>query len=60
MDIVTDLLEVLNMKNDFKSSLNISYETLMSCSLYELTDYWSIRAEELVQEAEIRYENSKE
>ena len=57
---MTDLLEVLNMKNDFKSSLNISYETLMSCSLYELTDYWSIRAEELVQEAEIRYENSKE
>lgn len=57
---MTDLLEVLNMKNDFKSSLNISYETLMSCSLYELTDYWSIRAEELVQEAEVRYENSKE
>lgn len=57
---MTDLLEVLNMKNDFKSSLNISYETLMSCSLYELTSYWSIRAEELVQEAEIRYENSKE
>ena len=59
-DIVTDLLEVLNMKNDFKSSLNISYETLMSCSLYELTGYWSIRAEELIQEAEMRYENSKE
>ena len=57
---MTDLLEVLNMKNDFKSSLNISYETLMSCSLYELTEYWSIRAEELVQEAEVRYENSKE
>lgn len=57
---MTDLLEVLNMKNDFKSSLNISYETLMSCSLYELTGYWSIRAEELVQEAEVRYENSKE
>ena len=57
---MTDLLEVLNMKNDFKSSLNISYETLISSSLYELTGYWSIRAEELVQEAEARYENSKE
>lgn len=56
---MTDLLEVLNMKNDFKSSLNISYDTLIGCSLYEL-EYWQTRAEELIQEAEIRYENSKE
>lgn len=48
------------MENDYKSSLNISYETLMSCSLYELINYWSVRAEELLEEAEKRYEKSKE
>nr|DAU87081.1 MAG TPA: Pectate lyase [Caudoviricetes sp.] len=37
----------------------MSYETLMSCSLYEL-EYWQARAEELIQEAEMRYEESKE
>ena len=48
------------MENDYKSSLNISYETLMSCRLYELLNYWCIRAEELIEEAEMRYENSRE
>ena len=37
----------------------MSYETLMSCSLYEL-EYWQTRAEELIQEAEMMYEESKE
>lgn len=55
-----DLIGILNLENDYKSSLNISYETLMSCSLYELINYWSVRAEELIEEAEIRYEKNKE
>ena len=55
-----DLIGILNLENDYKSSLNISYETLMSCSLDELINYWSIRAEELIEEAEIRYEKNKE
>ena len=59
LDIVTDILEALNFSNEYKSSLNMSYETLMSCSLYEL-EYWQTRAEELIQEAEMRYEESKE
>lgn len=37
----------------------MSYETLMSCSLYEL-EYWATRAEELMQEAEERAKNSKQ
>jgi hypothetical protein len=57
---VIDLIGILNLENDYKSSLNISYETLMSCSLYELINYWSVRAEELIEEAEIRYEKNKE
>ena len=59
LDTVTDILEALNFSNEYKSSLNMSYETLMSCSLYEL-EYWQTRAEELIQEAEMRYEESKE
>jgi len=59
LDTVTDILEALNFSNEYKSSLNMSYETLMSCSLYEL-EYWQTRAEELIQEAEMRYEKSKE
>jgi len=31
----------------------------MSCSLYEL-EYWQTRAEELMQEAEMRYEENNE
>ncbi len=53
------IIEALNYENEYKSSMNMSYETLMSCSLYEL-EYWQTRAEELIQEAEIRYEKSKE
>lgn len=37
----------------------MSYETIMSCSLYEL-EYWQTRAEELIQEAGERAEKSKE
>ena len=55
-----DLLGILNLENDYKSSLNIGYETLMSCSLYDLINYWSVRAEELIEEAEMRYEKNKE
>ena len=51
-------MEALNLSNDYKSSLNISYDTLIGCSLYEL-EYWQTRAEELIQEAEIRYEDNK-
>ncbi len=57
--MVTDILEALNFSSEYKSSLNISYETLMSCSLYEL-EYWQSRAEELLQEAEERYKKNKE
>ena len=57
--MVTDILEALNFSSEYKSILNISYETLMSCSLYEL-EYWQSRAEELLQEAEERYKKNKE
>ena len=46
LELITDLLRVLNY---FK--LNISYEELTSCSLYEL-DYWVNKANELVREEE--------
>ena len=59
LDIITDILEALNMSNDYKTGINMSYETLMSCSLYEL-EYWQTRAEELVQEAEERHEDNNE
>lgn len=47
-------------ENDYKSSLNKSYDMLMSCSLYELVNYWTLRAEELIEEAEMRYEDSRD
>lgn len=48
LELITDLLRVLNY---FK--LNISYEELISCSLYEL-DYWINKANELVKEEDER------
>ena len=53
LDLITDLLLVMNNK---RLGLNMSYNDLMSCSLYEL-DYWNIRAEELL--AKINEENSE-
>ncbi|WP_314010518.1 hypothetical protein [Pseudostreptobacillus hongkongensis] len=41
--------------NNKRLGLNMSYNDLMCCSLYEL-DYWNIRAEELL--AKINKENS--
>lgn len=52
LDLITDLLLVMNNK---RLGLNMSYNDLMCCSLYEL-DYWNIRAEELL--AKINKENS--
>jgi len=42
--MVADILEVLNFSNDYKIGLNMSYSSLMDCSLCEL-EYWSERAE---------------
>lgn len=46
------------MDNDYKSSLNMSYEYLLNCNLSEL-EYWGVRGEELLHRAEERYEKSK-
>ena len=59
LDVVTDILEALNISNDYKAGLNMSYETLMFCIQYEL-EYWQTRAEELIQEAEERDEDNNE
>lgn len=48
---MTELLRVLNY---FK--LNISYDEIISCSLYEL-DYWIEKANNLVLEEEERRNN---
>lgn len=46
------------MSNDYTSSLNISYDTLMSCSLYEL-QYWCDKAREKMERAEALAEKNK-
>ena len=46
------------MSNDYTSSLNISYDILMSCSLYEL-QYWCDKAREKMERAEALAENNK-
>ena len=56
-DSITTLIEILNYSNENKTSINISYETLIKCNLYEL-EYWDLRAKELLDEAEKRAENS--
>ena len=46
--MITELLRVLNY---FK--VNMSYDSMLDCSLYEL-DYWIFRADKLVEEEEER------
>jgi len=46
--MITELLRVLNY---FK--VNMSYDSMLDCSLYEL-DYWIARANKLVEEEEER------
>jgi hypothetical protein len=46
--MITELLRVLNY---FK--VNMSYDSILDCSLYEL-DYWIARANKLVEEEEER------
>jgi len=53
---VTDLLGVLNHS---EINLNISYDTLISCSLYEL-QYWIERGNELVERANERIRENNE
>ena len=46
--MITELLRVLNY---FK--VNVSYDSMLDCSLYEL-DYWIARANKFVEEEEER------
>nr|DAQ44945.1 MAG TPA: hypothetical protein [Caudoviricetes sp.]DAS33982.1 MAG TPA: hypothetical protein [Caudoviricetes sp.]DAU34190.1 MAG TPA: hypothetical protein [Caudoviricetes sp.] len=55
--MVADILEVLNFSNDYKIGLNMSYSSLMDCSLCEL-EYWSERGKKLIEDAEERAERS--
>ena len=48
LDMITELLRVLNY---FK--VNVSYDSMLDCSLYEL-DYWIARANKFVEEEEER------
>ena len=48
LDTVTELLRVLNY---FK--VNVSYDSMLDCSLYEL-DYWIARANKFIEEEEER------
>lgn len=52
LDTITDLLGVLNHT---KINLNISYNDLMTCSLYELS-YWIKRGNELADIVKEQYE----
>ena len=54
LDLITDLLAGLNY---FK--INMSYETLMSCTFDEL-DYWILRANQLIEDEKARQEEESE
>jgi hypothetical protein len=54
LDLITDLLAGLNY---FK--INMSYETLMSCTFDEL-DYWILRANQLIEDEKARREEESE
>ena len=49
--MITELLRVLTY---FK--VNVSYDSMLGCSLYEL-DYWIARANKFVEEEEERQNN---
>lgn len=57
-DCITTLVEVLNYSDENKTSINISYETLNNCRLYEL-EYWNLRAEKLLEDSEKRSSESE-
>jgi len=57
-DCITTLVEVLNYSDENKTSINVSYETLINCRLYEL-EYWNLRAEKLLEDSEKRISESE-
>lgn len=57
-DCITTLVEVLNYSDENKTSINVSYETLINCRLYEL-EYWNLRAEKLLEDSEKRSSESE-